>query len=504
MGRRSHLGVAVASSTRLAAETGAHAARAGGNAVDAAIAAAWVGAIAEPGICAPGCGGFGTVWPPDGSPVTIDGYSEMPGRGLPRERFGSGTTEVSIEYGGGVTMHVGHGSVGTPGGPAALAAASERFGRIPWSAVLEPAIAIARSGFELSTAAHHYLTYSGTPVFGWHPDSHAALHDGDGGLKGPGDLIHVEHLAETLERIARNGVRELYTGGTAHAIAADMEANGGLVTARDLAEYRPLERPALVGRIGRWDVATNPPPAIGGVVLGAMLGLMKGRPGDPWSEADVAHLVDVQARVLGFRRDRVDLREDVVVAIDELRRAFTSPATVHTSAVDADSLACSVTLSSGYGAGVMVPGTGLWMNNCLGEIELNRRGLHAWPVGTRLVSNMAPTIAREDGGEVLAIGSPGADRIPTAILQVLANHLNAGMSLQHAIDHPRLHVEPTDAGATAAAEAGIAPVDVGIPWRFFEDRSMYFGGVGVAWRSPDGELRAAADPRREGGIAIER
>lgn len=496
------IGVAVASSTRLAAHAGAEVARLGGNAVDTAIAAAWVGATAEPGICAPGCGGFVTVWPPDADPVTVDGYIEMPGRGLPPDRFGSGTTEVSIEYGGGVSMHVGYGSVGTPGGPAALSLASELFGRLPWRAILEPAIQLVRNGFPLTAPARHYLEFSGGPVFGWQAESRAALHHPDGRLIQEGETVVVEHLADSLERLARHGAEDFYTGEIARHIAADMAANGGLITGEDLAAYRPVVRPALRGDLRGWSVATNPPPAIGGVTLGSMLRLMDGRPAGPWTEDDVALLIDVQARVLGFRRDRVDLREDILSAIAELRAAFTAPSTVHTSAVDADGLACAITLSAGYGSGVMVPGTGLWLNNCLGEIELNRRGLHAWPVGARLVSNMAPTVARSADGEALAIGSPGADRITTAILQVFVNHANAGMPLDEAIAHPRLHVEATDEGPRVAAEPGLPRPAGQLPWRVLGGPSMYFGGVGAVCWSASGGFVAAADPRRDGATAV--
>lgn len=496
------LSVAVASSTKPAADAGATLAREGGNAVDVAIAAAWVGATAEPGICAPGCGGFVTIWGPDDDPVTIDGYIEMPGRGLPPERFGQGTREVRLDYGGGVTMHIGHGSVGIPGGPAALAVASKRYGRVPWRLTLGPAIQLARDGFELTPPARHYLEFSGTKVFGWHPDSRVALHHGDGSLKKTGERIHVAGLADSLERIAKHGADDFYTGEIGRAIAADMADNGGLLTATDLSAYRPVVREALVGPVGDWIVATNPPPALGGVVVGAMLRLMGQRPSNPWTREDVEHLVEVQKAVLGFRRDHVDLREDIGTAIGEMQAAFRSPSTVHTSAVDSDGLACSITLSAGYGSGVMVPGTGLWLNNCLGEIELNRRGLHTWPVGARLVSNMAPTVARDSGGRVLAIGSPGADRITTAIMQVFVNHANAGMSLPEAIEHPRLHLEATDDGPRVVAEPGIPTGLAGIPWRAMPEMSMYFGGVGVAEWSPAGGLTAAADPRRSGGTAV--
>jgi len=496
------LSVAIASSTKPAANAGAAVAHEGGNAVDAAIAAAWVGAIAEPGICAPGCGGFVTIWGPDDEPVTIDGYIEMPGRGLPPERFGKGTRVVHLDYGGGVTMHVGHGSVGTPGGPAALAVASKRYGRVPWKLTLAPAIQLARDGFELTPPARHYLEFSGSKVFGWHPDSRAALHDADGTLRKLGETVHVDGLADSLERIAMHGAEDFYTGEIGHAIAADMASNGGLITAADLSAYRPVVRESLVGPVGNWIVATNPPPAVGGVVIGAMLRLMGSRPSNPWTLDDVAHLVEVQKKVLGYRRSHVDLCEDIGTAIEEMQATFKSPSTVHTSAVDSTGLACAITLSAGYGSGVMVPGTGLWLNNCLGEIELNRRGLHTWPVGARLVSNMAPTVARDSAGRVLSLGSPGADRITTAILQVFVNHANAGMPLSEAIEHPRLHLEATDDGPRVVTEPGIPTNLGGIPWRTMPEMSMYFGGVGVAEWSPAGGLVAAADPRRSGGTAV--
>lgn len=495
-------GVAIASSTKTAAEAGAAVASLGGNAVDAAIASSWVGAVTEPGICSPGCGGFVTIWGPDIDPVTIDGYIEMPGRGLPGDRFGGGTQEIFLEYGGGVTMHVGHGSVGTPGGPAALAVASERYGKLPWAATLEPSIALAREGFPLTPPAREYLEFSGTKVFGWHPDSRKALHHEDGSLLEVGDLIRVDHLADSLERLAIHGASDLYTGELASLITADMEANEGLITAADLDAYQPVVRDAHVGPVGHWSVATNPPPAVGGVVLGAMLRLMGEHPSNPWTRADVERLVEVQKRVLSYRHDHVDMREDMDVAISEMLTAFRSPSTVHTSAVDSNGLGCSITLSSGYGSGVMVPGTGLWLNNCLGEIELNRRGLHSWPVGARLVSNMAPTIARDVDGRMLSIGSPGADRITTAILQVFVNYATAGMTLAEAIDHPRLHVEHVEGAYRVAAEPGIPTGLGGLPWRSLPAMSMYFGGVGVAGWSPEWGLVAAADPRRSAGTAI--
>jgi gamma-glutamyltranspeptidase/glutathione hydrolase len=171
--------------------------------------------------------------------------------------------------------------------------------------------------------------------------------------------------------------------------------------------------------------------------------------------------------------------------------------------VDSNGAACSVTISSGYGSGVMPPGTGIWMNNCLGEIELNRRGFHALAPGTRLTSNMAPTIARHDDGRVLSVGSPGADRITTAILMTVINFTEARMSLAEAIAAPRIHVEQAgEAGWQVAYEGALPLEDLGYRLRRFENADMFFGGVGAAYWDSRGNLTAAADPRRTGGTSL--
>lgn len=504
-------GVAVASSTKLAADGGAIIADAGGNAVDVAIGAALVSITTEPAICSLGSGGFLTIWPPDGDPVTVDGYIEMPGRGLPADRFGGGRRDVWIGYGGGVDLTVGHGSVGTPGALAALSLASERYGRLPWGDLVEPAYQDVKNGFALSLAAYSYLETSGGPVFGWNEPSYRALHHPDGTLRRPGETIWIEELAHTLRRIADYGADEFYVGETARRIVADIQANEGILTLEDMATYRAIVRSPLVTGVDAWRVATNPPPAIGGSTLTAMLLLMQNEPVDRWGPREVAWLARVQEGVLDYRIENLDLSEDVEADLralleearhGELKRWVTSPSTVHTSAVDADGLACSVTLSAGYGSGVMPPGTGVWMNNCLGEHELNRRGFHSWSPGTRLPSNMAPTVARHEDGSVIAIGSPGAARITTAILQVLVNHLHLGMSLQEAVSHPRLHVEVQGEEMRAACEPGLPLEQVTLPVREFERLSMYFGGAGATRRDPDGSFEVAADPRRGGGTSI--
>ena len=194
--------VAIAASSDIAANAGEQVAHEGGNAVDSALAAALVSSITEVGICSPGGSAFITIYSPGKDPVTVDGTAEVPGRGVPADRRGRGIVDVYFDYGGGVRTCVGHGSVATPGCPAAIEFASRRYGALPMAVVFEPAIEIARNGFPLSRASHYYLKYCGDHIFGRCYDSHQALHHDDNRLLDEGELVLVPYLADTLESIA--------------------------------------------------------------------------------------------------------------------------------------------------------------------------------------------------------------------------------------------------------------------------------------------------------------
>ncbi len=503
--------VAVAASSQLAADAGAEIARAGGNAVDVAIAAALVSANTEPGVCALAGGGYVTLHQPGAAALSIDGQVRMPGAGLAPEALGRGLETVDMAYGGGVTTRVDAGAVGVPATLAALDAAWRHAGRLPWAVLFEPAIACTRKGFPLPGACHHYLGYSRDVVFGRSTDGHAALHDAQGQLRDAGEPVVVPGLADSLERIARLGADDFYRGELARAISAHVLERDGMLTLEDLANCRATVSDALAVDVGDWRIATTPPPAIGGAVLAAMLHAAGWPLPAGAGAADVARVARVMHLALDFRRTRLDTSDtpetECVELMSRARRfalALQSPSTVHVSATDSDGLACAITLSAGYGSGLMPPGTGLWLNNCLGELELNHRGPIIGPPGTPVPSNMAPTVAvRDDESEVIAIGSPGADRITSALFQVLLHHLGGGLGLAEAIAHPRLHLEHRNGGWQVACEPGIDADALEWPVRRFDGPSMFFGGVGATRLHSAGQLEAAADPRRAGGLTVD-
>ncbi|NHA69272.1 gamma-glutamyltransferase [Phycicoccus flavus] len=506
--------VALAATGTVSLAAGRTVARAGGTAVDVAVAAALAAMATEPGIVSLGGGAYVSVWPADGEPVVLDGNVEMPGRGLPREAFGRGVREVHTDYGGGVTMFAGHGSVATPGAAPACAEAVAGFGTASWADVCAPAAAACREGYPVNGAAARYLGFVADPLFGADPEAYALVTRPDGSAPAVGEIVTNGALADVLDQLGREGPALLTTGEVGRAMVADMAARDGLVTAADLEAYAPVRRTPLRRTAGDWDLAINPPPSVGGPMLAVMLGELArvGR----WSWADV---VRVQEAVLRYRVEVHDTARDLDAAGHALLAGVdrhglaglpSSSSTANVSAVDSSGTACAITMSAGYGAGVTVPGTGMLLNNGLGEPELNRLGLHALAPGTRLASNMAPTTGRTADGRALAVGSPGADRITTALMQVLGQGCLQGAELRAAIEAPRLHVrfagsaggfvpvvehESDEAIAAAVARSGLDHHDHG-------ELSMYFGGVGAAYRREDGRLVAAGDPRREAAVDV--
>lgn len=499
--------VAVATTSQLAADAAAEVADRGGNAVDCAVAASMLSVNTQPGVCALAGGGFVTIWHPARDPITIDGNVAVPGINTDSDYEPDNGHTVEMEYGGGVKTIVGGAAVAVPGTLAALEKAVNEFGAVSWRDTLQPSIRAAAEGFPLAEACHYYLQYSDELIYSRSTDGYNALRGSNGALLQSGGTVKVPHLADSLTTIASEGARAFYEGELGAKIADHVRDTGGKLTRADLACYKPEVRPSLCVDTAGWQVATNPPPAVGGAVLAAMLYGFAGKTISAWNQESTSRLVDVQHAALTFRKNNLDLAEDVEKVVGGLLDAarsgqlvsrWSSGSTVHTSAVDSNGLACAITASSGYGSGEMPAGTGLWLNNCLGELELNRRGLDAGPPGSRLPSNMAPGVARKNQ-RVLAFGSPGADRITTAIHQFLLNFAHLGLSLEDAIAHPRMHLDVNGAEPVLSVEPGID-----LPGTTFEvirypTTNMYFGGVAAAMLGANEQLTAAADPRREGG-----
>jgi gamma-glutamyltranspeptidase/glutathione hydrolase len=502
---------AASAGTPYAAEAAAEVYRAGGNAADAAVAAAAAVSVTEPLLSSIGGGGFALVRDPDGETELIDYYDTMPGKGLPESEFGAGGSPQTIvlKYGAGVNSTVGGASVAVPGALRGWEALLGRHGKLTLRETLAPAVRLAREGFRLCKTSAMWFQVA-EEVLRLTEETRKNFYK-DGRVYLEGEEVRFPELADTFEAIGEGGAEVLYEGELARRLSGYILKMGGIITERDLAEYQAVIRRPLSVAYGHGDIYTNGPPSAGGPTLAQMLRIISGYDLAAMSADDYARVLAGAMRVA--LRDReiayVDGAENEIVARrltseeyarQQRQRIFGSPQTTHISCVDAEGATVSITATMGYGSGLVVPGTGIPMNNTLGEPELNPRGFHALKPGERLISSMSPTIVSSQEGGLISLGSAGASRIPTAILQTLVNVLDFGTPLETAVLAPRFHAE----GGLFAYESGARTTDLDryeqvLP---FEEPNMYFGGVNAVRRTPEGPFEAAADPRRSGGVAF--
>jgi gamma-glutamyltranspeptidase/glutathione hydrolase len=485
------VGGVVAAGHRLTAAAGAQVLRAGGNAVDAAVAAVLTSVVAEPMMTGLGGGGYLMIAPPDAEPVLLDFFVEAPGRGAdPADRAPLPTADVFF---GDVLQVFGVGapSCAVYGVPAGMAAALDRFGTVPLAELTAPAAALARNGVRLTEqqAAMYALLL---PILRSGPLAAATLLV-DGGPPVAGSIVRDPHLGEALERLGAEGPAPFYTGDIGHAVSDAVLAGGGLITRADLAAYRVVEREPVRMPYRDREVDINPPPSAGGVLLAYALALLDRQPGPP----DALEIV----RAMEAAQDARDAAFFAGLPTEGFGPAFLASrvgSTTHISVLDADGWACSVTCTNGEGSGVLVPGTGLYLNNMLGEQDLSPLGFFTHPPGRRLPSMMAPTIVRRDGHVELVLGSAGSSRIRSALLQVIVNSVDLGLPVQAAVDAPRLHAEDAvvhiEPGIDGAALAGAGHVV-----SRFRARHTFFGGVQAVERRA-GVLAGGGDPRRDGAV----
>jgi len=503
---------AIAADSPHTAEAGLAMARAGGNAVDIAVAAALTATLAEILMASLAGSGFLVLDLPGGPIEVIDGADAVPS-GHRRGRTPH-CWQVHLPYGEGIDVRAGPASVAVPGLLAALHLAWSRHGSLPWRELVAPALELARGGIPLGRTTALWLNIAGPLLFGRQAASRASFPCDADDPPQAGRLLRIPGLATSLERIAAEGVATFYRGELAEAFAREMAATGGLVTREDLAAYRAVVRRPLRLRTRDTVLELNPPPAVGGVAVGSLIRLLE----ESWCpEAAPAERAAAQVRaqrvlfglrrggVLGAAMDEADCR--ALLAPGLLRRhagAMASPHTTHISVATADGSLVALTLSNGYGSGITIPDTGIPCNNSLGEPELNPAGYLAAEPGSRLVSNMAPSLLRRADGSRFAMGSPGASRITTAMAQVWSRLSLEQLPPEEAIAASRLHLQTERDPPLLLCEPGfdLSAVPQDLEVRRFEAPDMYFGGIKMAGLDRDGRLQAHADRRREGAVGV--
>lgn len=481
----------VAAGHPLSAEVGARALAEGGNATDAACAAAFAGAVAESPLTGPGAGGFMLVQPAGEAPTLLDFFVAVPGLGPAGRALDPGTLDAfTVPFGGAEQVfHIGPSSVAVPGMLAGLVEAHNRFGRLRLRDLVAPAVVAAREGVAISSAAA-YLHEILRDMLTREPES-ADVYSPDGQFLAEGDVLVAPDLADTLEAVGERGNLCRPDGPVGRALLR-LSDRGALVTETDLACYRVIEREPLQVDYRGFTLLTNPLPSLGGPLIGHALDAIAA--GEP-AASDAAHY---RAAVRGAEAADAKRRDG-----GEPRRA-PAGSTTHISVLDPEGGAVSLSSSNGSSSGVMAPGTGVLLNNMLGEQDLNPGGFGRGTPGERMPSMMAPTLLLRGGEPVAALGSAGSNRLRSAILQTVLGIVDAGLSPRAAVERPRVHLERL--GHVLDVEAGVPEaaldplVAEGYELRRWGERNLFFGGVGLAMHGPDG-LDAAGDPRR-GGAAF--
>jgi gamma-glutamyltranspeptidase/glutathione hydrolase len=492
--------------------------REGGNAVDAAVCAVLTSFVVESPLTGLGAGGFMLVHTAD-EDVLLDFFVEVPGRG--GAEFGAELVPVPVRFDETPQVfNVGAASCGVPGTPAGLADALRRFGSMPMAELIRPAVAHARDGVRINTQ-QAYLLEILDPILTRSAEGRA-VYAPEGRVLREGDAFRFGDLAAALERYGADGPEPFYRGDIAQRIAEWVIERGGVLGADDLAAYAPVAREPVRAAFRGREIHTNPPPSAGGILIALCLDLLE-RLGSEGVE-DVVATMDVanQARTEEFHAGLYDpaftqsfLAPDRLGRLAERIRSGVGPgegrapggplgSTTHITAVDGDGRCAAVTCSNGTGSGLVVPGTGVHVNNMLGEQDLNPLGFHGLPPGRRMPSMMAPTMVLRDGELEVGLGSGGSNRIRSAILQVILRMIADGMPAQDAVDAGRVHFEDgvvhSEPGVDPEALSRLARRVSVVRWR---RRNLFFGGVHAVARDPDtGELRGGGDPRRGGAVVV--
>ncbi|MGH2973841.1 MAG: gamma-glutamyltransferase family protein [Solirubrobacterales bacterium] len=495
----------VAAGHPLTAEAGAEVLREGGNAVDAAVAAALASFAVESPLTGFGAGGFMIVHR-DGATTLLDFFVAAPGRdGIER---GAELVPVPVHFDAETvqTFYVGPASCGVPGTAAGLEQALRRFGSAPLSELVGAGVRLARDGAPVN-AEQAYILDILEPIHA-RVEGTRELYAPSGRTLCEGELFRFPELAEALERFGAEGADPFRSGEVAAALSAHVVAEGGTLGADDLAAYEPIERRPIRAEFRGTEVLTNPPPSSGGILIVYCLGLLE-RLGE---RSEPEQLVAAMGAANAARG------EAFAEALygEELEGSLLEPAaldaaagdllgsTTHISVLDGDGMCAAVTCSNGSGSGVLVPGTGVILNNMLGEEDLNPLGFHAIAPGRRVPSMMAPTVVLRDGEIELGLGSAGSNRIRSAILQTIVRAVEQGMAAEEAVRAPRLHFE---AGIVQAEpgidEDALARIEArGVPVLRRPAINLFFGGVqAVARDRASGALSGGGDPRRGGAVS---
>lgn len=506
---------AVAAGHSVTADTAAEVLRAGGNAFDAAVAAFFAACVCEPVLASLGGGGFLLARDGSGRTKVFDFFTHTPLQ--KRVTQAVDFYPVTVDFGSAQQeFHIGLGSCATPGAVRGMYTVHRELGQVPLKELIQPAMALARDGVEfnhfqaylLRLVSPIYSTVSALPLFSSPADRQRLI--------APGDTSKNVELAEVLEALVSEGEDLFYRGEIARDIVRLCEDRGHLKY-EDLVEYQTIIRDALSMDYRGNRFYTNPPPSAGGILINFGLNLLKHIDLKQSGYGSYEHIRTLTEILLRTSAARVEhfakgphqglLNEDLleIYRREIYHKTSAYKGTTHISVIDGQRNIAAMTVSNGEGCGELVPGTGIMLNNMLGEEDLNPGGFHRWSTNERMSSMMAPSILQDEQGGLTALGSGGSNRIRTAILQVVSNITDFDLALEPAIRQPRIHIETE-----------VLNIEAGFPGdtidrltrefpehRIFDEANMFFGGVHAVHLNSAGGVVCMGDPRRNGvGVIV--
>jgi len=494
------------------AQAGLQAMRIGGSAFDAGISAICAACVAEPVLASLGGGGFLLARPAGRAPVLYDFFTQTPQ--CKRDEAETDLYPVEVDFGDATQeFYIGIGAIATPGVIAGILAVHRDLCRRPLAELVAPASTFAREGIEINGYQHRVASIV-EPILRTSPEAfaiHASPQRPDR-LAQPGEVVRQLHLADSLETIARAGGAPLYDGPWGERLVADCAAGGGHLTRNDLRDYGVLRRSPLERNYRGCRIFTNPPPALGGGLIVFALGLISQIALGAMPRRGIEHLhtlakaMELTQRLRMEGNEGMPANEDPLAAqlTDIMRHEALFPrGTTQISIADGEGNLASITLSNGEGCGYVLPGTGIAMNNMLGEEDINPHGFHCWPTDRRISSMMSPTLLERPDGDWVVTGSSGSNRIRSAILQVLVNLVDFDLPLAEAVAAPRIHyegdllnLEPPVTGDTLEWLSEQWP-----RVQLWNAESLFYGGAHSVRRDLNGELSGAGDQRR-GGVVM--
>ena len=478
----------------------------GGNAFDAAVCAVFTSMTSEYSLTGACGGGVMLAYPKDSVPIIFDFFVHTPENNLLKNLD---FFRIAVDFGpASQFFHIGKGSVAVPGNTIGLLHIHSRLGSLPLSRILEPAIRTAKYGAIINNA-HEYLFKILEPIL-CHTNTGKILFKPNGKTIKAGERFNNPDFGNFLEQLTVEGRNFLYKGDFAEKIV-DFMGDQGLLTKCDLSNYKVIERTPLKTNFHGKTIITNPMPSPGGTLIAFALNIISQK--FPRKEVDNRLLTLAMRSAQIARNEIISAKNrknslakilspsyikrysdifDSEISLKPNNKKLSSGSTTHISIIDSQGNAVSVTTTNGEGCGHILPGTGIMMNNMLGEEDLNPDGFHNWKTTKRMETMMSPTIVIGELGPELVLGSGGSNRIRSAITQVILNILTKNMNLEEAIEAPRIHLEEN----IIHCESGVNTEILSFPWskiHHWHEKNLFFGGVNAVTPT-----NAVGDVRRSG------